>query len=102
MTSNVRILRRRFLAVLAVLAVVDVAAVVVLVSPVGAANPARQAEFEGVRRLVQLKMHSVIPPDKVQHRRVLPPAAASARLRNQHRTGQSSDRQWSAPQPGAL
>ena len=68
MISNVRTLRRRFLAVLAVLAVVDVAAVVLLVSPVGAANPARQAEFDAVRRLLQSKMHSVIPPDKVQQR----------------------------------
>jgi type IV pilus assembly protein PilO len=68
MTPNVRILRRRFVVALAVLAVVDVAAVVLLVSPVGAANPRRQAEFEAVRRLVQVKMHSVIPPDKVQER----------------------------------
>lgn len=65
--SNLRRLRRRFIIALIVMAVLDVAAVGLLVSPLAAAG-AGQQEFDSVRRLVQAKMHIVIPPDQVQQR----------------------------------
>lgn len=65
--TNLRRLRRRFLIALVGMAVLDVAALAMLVSPLGAASSSQQ-EFDVLRRQVQTKLRTVIPPDQVQQR----------------------------------
>lgn len=54
--------------VLGALLLLDVVAVIVLLSPLAGAGAVRQQEFEEVRRQVQSRLKTVVPPNKVQER----------------------------------
>ena len=65
--ANLRAARRNLYAIGIILIVVDIAALIVLLAP-GAASAAKQAEFDELRREVQSKARTVVPPDQVQQR----------------------------------
>jgi Tfp pilus assembly protein PilO len=66
--SNLRHARFVIRIILGVLLAVDVVAAAILLTPLARAGAARQAEFDAVRRQVQQKLKTVVPPDQVQKR----------------------------------
>jgi type IV pilus assembly protein PilO len=66
--ANLRQARKQIYGVIIGLLVIDVVALVVLLTPIAGNTAARQAEFDSVRRQLQQKMQTVIPPDQVQSR----------------------------------
>ena len=66
--ANLRRARRNLYAVGIVLIVVDIAALFILLSPVGTVSDAQKDEFAQLRQEVQLKAHTVVPPEQVQQR----------------------------------
>lgn len=66
--ANLRAARRNLYIVGGILIAIDLVALFVLLSPISAASPARQQEFDQLRLDVQDKMRKVVPPDQVQQR----------------------------------
>ncbi len=66
--AKLRETRRKLRWALGALLVVDLVAVAVLLSPLVGSGAARQQEFEDVRRQVQSRLKTVVPPEQVQQR----------------------------------
>jgi len=66
--ANLRQARKQIYGIIIGLLVLDVIALVVLLTPIAGNTAARQVEFDNVRRQLQQKIQTVIPPDQVQSR----------------------------------
>jgi hypothetical protein len=66
--ANLRETRRKLRWAAGLLLVVDLVAIVLLLSPLAGSGASRQQEFEQVRKEVQSRLKTVVPPGQVQQR----------------------------------
>lgn len=66
--ANLRQARRNLYAIAGVLVVVDIVAIVILLTATGTRNATLDQQYQDLRKQVQLKSRTVVPPDQVQQR----------------------------------